>query len=53
MIGLDLGECETEAFWRGFLRSSLERGLTSVQLVFSDAHAGLKNAIAQVLGCPW
>ena len=53
VIGLDLGECETEAFWRGFLRSLVERGLTSVQLVVSDAHAGLKNAIAQVLGCPW
>jgi hypothetical protein len=24
-----------------------------VQLVVSDAHAGLKKAIAQVLGCPW
>ena len=53
MIGLDVGECETEAFWRGFLRSSLERGLTRVQLVVSDAHAGPKNAIAQLLGCPW
>ena len=53
VIGLDVGECETEAFWRGFLRSLVERGLTRVQLVVSDAHAGLKNAIAQVLGCPW
>ena len=53
VIGLDVGECETEAFWRGFLRSLVERGLTSVQLVVSDAHAGLKNAIAQVLGCAW
>ena len=53
VIGLDVGECETEAFWRSFLRSLVERGLTGVQLVVSDAHAGLKNAIAQVLGCPW
>ena len=53
VIGLDVGECETEAFWCGFLRSLVERGLTRVQLVVSDAHAGLKNAIAQVLGCPW
>ena len=53
VIGLDLGERETEAFWRGFLRSLVERGLTRVQLVVSDAHAGLKNAIAQLLGCPW
>src|SRR5947199_7389076 len=53
VIGLDVGEAETEAFWRAFLRSLVERGLTGVQLVVSDAHAGLKKAIAQVLGCPW
>ena len=53
VIGLDVGECETEAFWRSFLRGLVERGLTGVQLVVSDAHAGLKKAIAQVLGCPW
>lgn len=53
VIGLDVGEAETEAFWRSFLRSLVERGLTGVELVVSDAHAGLKAAIAQVLGCPW
>jgi transposase-like protein len=53
VIALDVGEAETEAFWRAFLRSLVERGLTGVQLVVSDAHAGLKKAIAQVLGCPW
>ena len=53
VIALDVGECETEAFWRSFLRALVERGLTGVQLVVSDAHAGLKKAIAQVLGCPW
>jgi transposase-like protein len=53
VIGLDVGECETEAFWRSFLRSLVDRGLVGVQLVVSDAHAGLKKAIAQVLDCPW
>jgi transposase-like protein len=53
VIGLDVGEAETEAFWRSFLRSLVERGLTGVQLVVSDAHPGLKKAIAQVLSCPW
>jgi putative transposase len=53
LIGLDVGEAETEAFWRSFLRGLVERGLSGVQLVVSDAHAGLKKAIAQVLGCPW
>jgi putative transposase len=53
VIALDVGEAETEAFWRSFLRTLVERGLTGVQLVVSDAHAGLKKAIGQVLGCPW
>jgi transposase-like protein len=53
VIGLDVGEAETEAFWRSFLRGLVERGLAGVQLVISDAHAGLKKAIGQVLGCPW
>jgi putative transposase len=53
VIGLDVGECETEAFWRSFLRGLVKRGLTGVQLVVSDAHAGLKAAIAQTLDCPW
>src|SRR3954463_14430466 len=53
VIGLDVGEAETEAFWRSFLRSLVERGLTGVQLVVSDAHAGLKKAIGQVLVSPW
>ena len=33
VIALDVGEAETEAFWRSFLRSLVERGLTGVQLV--------------------
>ena len=53
VIGLDVGECETEAFWRSFLRSLVTRGLGGVQLVVSDAHAGLKAAIGGVLSCPW
>jgi putative transposase len=53
VIGLDCGEAETEAFWREFLRGLVKRGLAGVQLVVSDAHEGLKQAIAQVLGAPW
>jgi putative transposase len=52
VIALDVGEAETEAFWRTFLRSLVDRGLSGVQLVVSDAHAGLKRAIRQVLGWP-
>jgi putative transposase len=53
VIGLDVGEAETEAFWRAFLRSLRARGLTGVRLCVSDCHEGLRAAIAQVLGCPW
>jgi putative transposase len=53
VIGLDVGEAETESFWRDFLRGLRARGLEGVRLCVSDAHAGLKQAIAQVLGCPW
>jgi transposase-like protein len=53
VIGLDIGEIETEAFWVAFLRSLRERGLSGVRLCVSDEHLGLKNAIARVLGCPW
>src|SRR5215212_2228648 len=55
IIGLDVGETETEAFWTQFLRDLVARGLVGCQLVISDAHAGLKAAIARVLGAgaPW
>ena len=53
VIGLDVGAAETAAFWREFLRCLVRRGLAGVQLVVSDAHQGLKAAIAQVLGAPW
>src|SRR3954471_23812973 len=53
VIGLDVGEAETEAFWREFLRGLRARGLTGVRLCISDAHEGLRQAIAKVLGCPW
>ena len=53
VIGLDIGEIETEAYWVMFLRSLRERGLGGVRLCVSDEHLGLKHAIARVLGCPW
>jgi putative transposase len=53
IIGLDVGEAETEAFWREFLRSLVARGLVGVRLAISDAHPGLKAALGQVLGAPW
>src|SRR5918994_1890061 len=53
VIGLDVGEIESEAFSREFLRSLRRRGLDGVRLCISDSHEGLKAAIARVLGCPW
>jgi putative transposase len=53
VIGIDLGEVETEAFWAEFLRSLRVRGLQGVRLCASDHHEGLKSAIARILACPW
>jgi putative transposase len=53
VIGLDLGEVESEAFWVEFLRQLKRRGLAGVRLCVSDHHEGLKSAIARLLACPW
>jgi transposase-like protein len=53
VLGIDVGEAETEAFWTEFLFSLKARGLGGVRLCVSDAHQGLRNAIARVLGCRW
>jgi transposase-like protein len=54
VLGLDVGPSEDGAFWLRFLRSLVARGLTGVQLVISDAHLGLKGAVAAVLhGASW
>src|SRR5580658_6631382 len=53
VLGIDVGEAETEAFWTEFLFSLKARGLAGVRLCVSDAHQGLRNAIARVLGCRW
>lgn len=53
VIGLDIGEVETEAFWEEFIRDLVGRGLSGVRLCISDHHEGLKKAIARILSCPW
>ena len=54
ILGLDVGPSEDGAFWLGFLRGLVARGLAGVQLVVSDAHEGLKAAISSVLhGASW
>jgi putative transposase len=54
VLGCATGDSETEAFWTEFLRDQRDRGLTGVQLVISDAHRGLVNAIGTALqGSSW
>jgi len=54
LLGLELGSAEDGASWTGFLRGLVARGLSGVRLVTSDAHEGLKGAIAAVLdGASW
>ncbi len=47
ILGCDIGDSEDEVFWREFLRSLKQRGLTGVKLVISDQHAGLVAALTK------
>jgi len=49
VLGCAVGDSETESFWTEFLRDLRDRGLHGVQLVISDSHRGLTNAVEQVL----
>jgi putative transposase len=54
ILGVDVFTSEDGAAWTSFLRGLVARGLNGVQLVVSDAHPGLKAAIAAVLpGAAW
>ena len=54
LLGLKVGDSETETFWAEFLSHLKERGLDGVKLVISDAHTGLTRAIRrQLQGCVW
>ena len=54
VLGLMSGAAETEAFWLEFCRSLVRRGLRGIQLVISDAHEGLRSALAQCFaGATW
>ena len=50
VLGIDVGTSEDGAFWLAFLRGLVARGLSGVELVTSDAHQGLREAIATVFG---
>src|SRR5258708_33287606 len=53
VLGMAIGASEAETFWTGFLRTLTRRGLRGVKLVVSDAHEGLKTAVAKVLNASW
>lgn len=49
VLGVMVGDSETEVFWTQFLRHLRERGLTGVRLVIGDHHSGLVKAIRKVM----
>ena len=54
VLGIAVGDSEAEGFWRQFLGSLKERGLTGTRLVISDAHLGLTAAIRRMFqGSSW
>jgi putative transposase len=48
VLGIELAGRETHTSWRDFLLRLKERGLSGVELVISDDHAGLKRAVQEV-----
>jgi putative transposase len=54
LLGVSVSLGEQDVDWRTFLQSLLSRGLRGVQLIISDAHAGLQAARKAVFGgIPW
>jgi transposase-like protein len=50
---MDIGASEAETFWTEFLRKLRRRGLRGVKLVVSDAHEGIKAAVAKLMNATW
>ena len=53
VLGMGIGPSEAETFWLDFLRKLRHRGLRGVKLVISDAHEGIKAAVAKVMNATW
>ena len=53
VLGMDIGPSEAETFWTEFLRQLRRRGLRGVKLVISDAHEGIKAAVAKLMNATW
>lgn len=54
VLGVSVSLSEAEVHWREFFKSLLARGLHGVELISSDAHAGMAEARkACFAGVPW
>ncbi len=54
VLGVSVSLSEAEVHWREFFKSLLARGLHGMELIVSDAHAGLKEARQACFGSvPW
>lgn len=54
ILGLSVSLSEAEVHWREFLRGLQARGLTGLELIVSDDHAGMKAARKNVFpSVPW
>lgn len=54
VLGVSVSRSEAEVHWREFFKSLLARGLHGVELISSDAHAGMAEARkACFTGVPW
>ena len=53
VLGMDIDPSEAETFWTAFLRKLAQRGVRGVKLMISDAHEGIKAAVAKVLHASW
>jgi putative transposase len=49
VLAVEMANRESQSSWKEFLDRLCERGLRGVQLVVSDDHIGLRNAIREVL----
>lgn len=49
ILGVELANRESRSSWRDFLMALKGRGLAGIELVVSDDHPGLKQAIREVL----
>jgi transposase-like protein len=54
ILGLKVAEQEDEGFWLSLFEDLKDRGLTGTQLVISDGHKGIRNAVIRAFtGASW